>query len=66
MTKLEALVNSFSAGKIAPHVYQSDGASRDPECRVKGCKWDWDEHVSAELLSVIKESSDAKGAHSER
>lgn len=60
MTKLESLVKKYKAGKIAPHVYVSDGASRDPECAIRGCKWCWDDHLDPTLLAVVKEAANAK------
>ena len=65
MSKLEKLVKSFKAGKIAPHRYVSDGASRDPECCVKGCKWCWSEHLDPELLEIVKESAGRSGDSTE-
>lgn len=62
MSKLQDAVSKFKSGKVAPHIYRSDGASRDPECSVKGCKWDWDKHLDTELLAIVKESAQsAKG-----
>ena len=54
---LETLVKKFKAGKIAPHVYSTDGASRDPECSIKGCTWYWSEHLEEKLLRIVKEAA---------
>ena len=52
---LNRLVKKYQTGKIAPHVYSSDGASRDPECSITGCRWSWSEHVEPQVLNIIKE-----------
>lgn len=58
MSTLQTLIQKYKEGKIAPHKYVSDGASRDPECDVKGCKWYWDKHIhDPRLLEMIKEES---------
>ena len=57
MSKLGKLVEDFKAGKIAPHQYITDGASRDPECSVRGCKWYWGEHLDPKLLEIVKEAA---------
>ena len=60
MSKLDVMVKKFKAGKIAPHVYVSDGASRDPECNVRGCKWCWANHLDSTLLAIVKEAAKEK------
>lgn len=56
-TKLFTLVKQFKKSEIAPHVYVSDGASRDPECSVRGCKWYWEQHLDRKLLDIVKEEA---------
>jgi len=54
--KLQGVIERYKAGKVAPHTYRTDGASRDPECGVRGCRWSWSDHLSAELLEIVKEA----------
>lgn len=55
--KLQTLVKKFKSGKISPHAYRTDGASRDPECAVKGCKWYCEQHLDKKLLEIVKEAA---------
>ena len=57
VAKLQSLVKKFKEGKLAPHRYVTNGASRDPECSVEGCNWYWSEHLDPELLKIVKEAA---------